>query len=349
MKLTPLLAVTVGALAVAVPAPAIAQSEDELRQQLGAQKALNEQLRKRVEELERRLSGAPPAPALQALEQRPALVEAETETETTETTTAIEEALVAKGLVLLPPGSFRLAPGFGWTHSGSSAIHTRSDTYTGSLSVQAGLPLGMMLSAYAPYVHRNTSIGSNSGIGDVSLGLSKKLNNESDRLPAFIASLNYFNDNGADSFKPVPIGSGFRAANVSLSALKRMEPVALYGGLAYTHAFARDVNADNLLGESTFHGRIDPGDAWSYRFGVSLAATPEITLDASLSGAFIRGTDVRSDAAGSFTLPKSTIVMVNLGAGFILARNLSLLISASAGATDNSPDFIFSASLPYRF
>jgi hypothetical protein len=345
MKVTPLLAVTVVALAVGVPAPAIAQGEDELRQQLKAQKALNEQLRKRVEELERRLSGAPPAPALQPLEQRPALVEAET----TETRTAIEEALVAKGLVLLPPGSFSLAPGFGWTHSGADAIHTRSDTYTGSLSVQAGLPLGMMLSAYAPYVHRSTSIGSNSGIGDVSLGLSKKLNNESDRLPAFIASLNYFDDNGDDPFKPVPIGSGFRAANVSLSALKRIEPVALYGGLSYTHAFARNVNADNLLGESTFSGRIDPGDAWGYRFGASLAATPEITLDASLSGAFVRGTDVRSDAAGSFTLPKSTIALVNLGAGFILSRNLSLLISTSAGATDDSPDFIFSASLPYRF
>lgn len=341
MKLTPLLV----ALAIAVPAPAIAQSEDELRQQLEAQKALNEQLRKRVEELERTLSGAPPAPALQPLEQRPARVEPET----AETTTAIEEALVAKGLVLLPPGSFRLAPGLAWQHSGADALRTRSDTYTASLSAQAGLPFGMMASAYVPYVHRRTSIGSNSGSGDFSLGLSKTLNDETDRAPALIASVNYFHDSGEDAFGDVPLGSGFRAAAIGLSALKRADPLALFGGVAYTHGFSRHVVAQGLFDEATFAGRIDPGDAWSYRFGVSLAATPEITLDASLSSAFVDGADVRSHAAGSFTLAKSTIALINLGAGFVLGRNHSLLVSASAGVTDDAPDFIFSASLPYRF
>lgn len=345
MKLASLAEVAVLALAVAVAAPAIAQSQDELTQQLEAQKALNEQLRKRVEELERMLSGSPPTPALRPLQQDLAVIEPES----AESTTAIEEALVARGLVLLPPGSFRATPGFDWTHAGSNAARTRSDTKTGSLTLQAGLPLGMMLSASAPYVHRSTSFGSNRGVGDVSLGLSKKLTDESGRLPAFVASLTYFHDNGADPFKPVPIGFGFRAINASVSALKRIEPVALYGRASYTHVFARSVSADNLLGESAFTGRIEPGASWGYRLGASLAATPEITLDASLSGSFIRETHVRSDAAGNFTLPKSTLVFLNLGAGFILTRNLSLLISASAGATDDSPDAIFSVSLPYRF
>lgn len=343
MKLV--LSITALALAAAAAAPATAQTTDELRQQLEAQKAINEQLRKRVQDLERELSGAPAAPALRPAERGAAAAEAES----AEGTTAIEEALVAKGLVLLPPGSFRLSPGVSWTHNGADAIHTRSDTYTGNLALQAGLPLGMMLSASAPYVHRNTSIGSNSGMGDLSLALSKTLNSESDRLPSFVASLGYTHDNGKDPFKSVPIGSGFRSVSASLSALKRMDPLALYGGLSYSHSYAKDVSEDNLFGLSHFTGRIAPGAVWSYRLGASLAATPDATLDASLSGAFVRRSDVRSDTAGSLKLPRSTIAVINLGAGFVLSRQVSLLLSAGAGATKDSPDFIFSTSLAYRF
>lgn len=335
------------ALAAAIIAapPAFAEDESDLRQQLEAQKALNAQLRQRIEALERAAAGLPPAPALQA----PAPREAVREPESEETMTAIEEALVAKGLVLLPAGTFRLTPGFTWQHSGADTLSTRSDTYTASLSAQAGLPFGLMASAHVPHVHRRTSIGSNSGAGDFSLGLARALVDESERMPALIASVNYLHDSGEDAFGEVPLGSGFRAASVGLSALKRADPLALFGGVAYTHGFSRRVVAQGLLDEATFAGKIDPGDAWSYRFGVSLAATPEITLDASLSGAFVDGADVRSDTAASFTLAKSTIALINLGAGFVLGRNHSLLVSASAGVTDDAPDFIFSASLPYRF
>jgi hypothetical protein len=339
MKIAGLLALALGLM---LPPVAFAQREDELMQQLEAQKALNARLRQRIEELERASAGLPSAPALRPPQPRPPAPEPEA-------TTAIEEALVARGLVLLPLGSFRAAPGFTWQHAGTDALRTRSDTYAGSLSLQAGLPFGMMASAHLPYVHRRTSIGSNSGPGDFSLGLSKTLKDETDRSPALIASVNYLHDSGDDPFGAIPLGSGFRAVTLGLSALKRVEPVALFGGASYTHAQSRNVIEEGLFGASTFDGQIEPGDAWSYRFGASLAATPEITLDASLSGAFLEGARVRSDAAGSFKLPKSTVALINLGAGFTLGRNLSLLISASAGTTDDSPDFIFSASLPYRF
>jgi hypothetical protein len=338
------LSVTVFALAVAAATPSMAQTDEELRQQLEAQRALNDQLRERVQELERRLSGVPAAPALRPVE-RPL---AAAEPESAEATTAIESALIAKGLVLLPPGSLRLSPGVSWMHAGSDAIRTRSDTYSANLTVQAGLPLGAMLSATVPYVKRDTSLGTNSGLGNVSVGVNKKLNNESERFPSLVAGLNYSHDSGKGAFEPVSIGSGFRSLGASLSALKRIEPVALYGGLAYTHVYARDVSADNLFGLTPFVGNIAPGAAWSYRLGTSLSATPEITLDASVAGSFVRAGEVRVESGGSATLPKSTIAFLNLGAGFILTRQASLLLSAAAGTTKDSPDFIFTTSLAYR-
>jgi hypothetical protein len=339
------LQVVLAALCTSLAAPAGAQTADELRQQLEAQKAINEQLRKRVEELERRVAGAPPAPSLQPLERRPSGTEPEMAT----STTAIEEALVAKGLVLLRPGTFRLAPGFTWVHDGADALRTRSDTYSASVTADVGLPLDMMFSANLPYVRRSTSIGSNSGAGDFSLALSKQLVDESNGTPSLVASLSYLHNSGKDPFRAVPIGFGFRTLAGTLAALKRIDPVAVYGSLSYVHPYPRNVSEDNLLGEARFTGRIAPGSAWGYRFGASLAATPDITFDASLSGAFARGTEVRSNALGNYTQPKSTTALINLGAGFLLTRHLSLLLSASAGATKDSPDFIFSVTLPYRF
>jgi hypothetical protein len=336
---------TAFALATALAAPAAAQTEAELRQQLEAQKALNEQLRKRVDDLERQLSGAPPVRALRPVE-RPATA---TEPETAESVTAIEEALVEKGLLLLPAGAFRFSPGISWVHSGAAVNGSRSDTYVGTLAIQVGLPRGMMLSASAPYVHRDTSIGSNTGVGDFSLGVSKKLNNETERVPALVASLGYSHDNGKDPFQPISIGSGFRYLSATLLALKRIDPVALYGSLSYSHGFSRNVSADNLFGEPRFRGRVAPGAAWSYRLGTSLAATPDISLDASVLGAFVEGATVRSDAMGTAKLARSTIALINLGAGFILTRQLSLFMSWSAGTTQDSPDFIFSTNLAYRF
>lgn len=339
------LQVSLIALAVVAASPTFAETTDELRQQLEAQKALNAQLRQRVLSLERQLAGGEQPPALNATANVAPLIEPDS----AEATTAIEEALVARGLVLLPSGTFRVTPKFSWVHSGADRYRDRSDSYIGSLGGQAGLPWGMMFSASIPYTHRSTSIGSNSGVGDVVLELAKKLNNETERLPSFLVSLSYAHDNGDDPFEPVPVSYGFRSVTGSLSALKRFDPVALYGGLAYSHAFSKNVRADDLLGERPFSGRIEPGDSWAFRLGASLAATPDISLDTSLSWAFIEGATVDSDATGKRRLSRATVAALNLGATFMLTRDLALQLSAAAGATDDSPDYSFSIALPYRF
>jgi hypothetical protein len=333
------------ALVGSVSAQAAAETEIELRQQLDAQKAINEQLRRRVEELEGQHTLVPPVHSLRILEQRPSALDPETP----EQTTAIEEALIARRLALLPAGSLRVAPGFGWAHSGASALNTRSENYTASLTLQAGLPFGLMLTANAPYTHRSTPSGSNSGPGDLFLSLTKQVANESHDMPSLVTSIDYYANTGKDPLTPIPIGFGFPALGGSILGLKRVDPLALYASVSYLHPFARDVSASNFLGESSFTGRIAPGDTWGYRLGVSLAATPEITLDTSLSGAFIGGTNVDSNSRGNFKPPNSTLGFFNLGAGFVLSKRLSLLVNASAGVTEASPDLALSVSLPYRF
>ncbi len=145
--------------------------------------------------------------------------------------TAIEQALVSRGLVLLPQGTFRLTPAASWSHSGANT--SSQDAYALSLTVEAGLPWGLAASVNLPYLQiKDASNGSNRGLSDVSFSLAKKLTNDWDGMPSLVARAGYTHDTGKDAFGLVPIGSGFRSYSAGLSAVKRLEPVVVYGSVA---------------------------------------------------------------------------------------------------------------------
>ena len=64
------------------------------------------------------------------------------------------------------------------------------------------------------------------------------------------------------------MGSGFHELQASLTAVKRLDPLALIGSISYEKAFEED--------------DIEPGDEIGLSLGVSLAASPETALSATL-------------------------------------------------------------------
>ena len=325
--------------------PANAQTmEQMLQQELDAERAINAQLRARVQQLENMLNGVPAPPALQPLQGAAPSIESEVVN-----TTAIREALISKGLLVLPAGTFRAAVGATWVHNGSGLNNTRGDTEIGSVSLFAGLPLESMLSVSVPYVNTNSSFGTNSGFGDITAGITKQLAVETDTTPSVLLNASYTQTTGKDPFSTVPIGSGFPSVGGSLLLLKTVEPVVLYGSGSYGYTFPRQLNAPNLFGQPEFMGRIKPGASYGYRFGASLAATPSITFAGSISGAFNERTTATTTAGTAFILPATTLVFLNFGAGFLLSQDMSLLLNASAGVTGDTPNFVLSATVPFRF
>lgn len=319
------------------------ESVQELRQQLAAQQAINEQLRQRVRLLEQQLAAsdkgnAHPIGALDASSVKPPV-------DTAVTNTAIEEALVNKGLVLLPTGSFRLTPSTTWYHSGSG--NNRFDSFAYSLSLEAGLPWGMSTSLRVPYIQRDYSVGTNDGWGDLSVSLSKKLTQETATLPSLVMRLGYTHDNGKEAFDAVPIGKGFRSLNATLSAVKHVEPLAIYGHLSYSHAWGRTVDYWDGLEYRT--GSIKPADIVGVGLGVSLAATPDISINAGLAFDYIGKDTIEPLNGDSYETAFATAGYINLGADFVLHKNLFLNLSATAGVTDDADDFSLSIALPYRF
>jgi hypothetical protein len=336
-------------LTSAASAPDVAaEGELELlRRQLAAQKAINQQLMQRVEALERQLApnSKTEGPLVIGLDpnQPPPVLEPEV----AGNTTAIEQALVTRGLVLLPLHSFRLTPSASWAHAGSGA--TRQDSYALGASLEAGLPWGMAAGVGVPYIWRDYAAGTNQGVGDYSAYLAKRLNNETDTLPSFVARLGYTSDTGKDPFTLPSIGGGFPVYNASLSAVKREEPIVLYGGVSYSHSPEKAV-AIRYQNSSTviYQGSITPGDAYGLEFGASLAVTPTISLDTGFSFSWAYSPQYNPPSP-AYSAGGATVGYFNVGADMLLGRNWFLSLSAAAGVTKDATDFILSIALPYRF
>lgn len=318
-----------------------------LRAQLAARQAINEELSRRITSLEQQLAGqtktpGPVSSGLDANFPKPAA-----DAPRGAATTAIEEALVSKGLALMLSGSLRATSSITWAHSGSGA--NRADSTALGLTLETGLPGGMAAAVSAPYLWRGLASGTNNGLGDPSISVAKKLIGESGAIPSIILRMSYTHDSGKDPFTLPAVAAGFRAVGVSLSAAKRFDPLVLYGNVSYGHAFPKSVAlSDKVSGAVLFQGRIAPGDAYGIGMGMSLAATPEIALDAGLSFSFANSSQF--DSLNTTILPgRSTAGYLNLGTSILLTKNMSLSISAAAGVTRDASDFVFSVALPYRF
>lgn len=313
--------------------PAGAETIEELKAQLEAQKQINALQRQRIETLEAELAGrkiAPPA--------RTEVAGPEIAAEDPEADRALERALQRRGIAVLAPYVVDAAPSLFWSHSGSDDTISTDDIYGAGLDARIGLPGGWMLGAGVPILYRDIDdIGNNSGVGDVSATVWKSLFTQLGSRPSLVASLRYAAPTGDDiGDDDVPLGTGFHRVTARLSTVKTIDPIAFFGDLSYTHYID-----DTISGAD-----VDRSDAVGFGLGANLAVTPGVSLGAGLDFAFedevaVNGTDVR----GSST----TLGQVELTAGILLSRNVFLNLTGAFGITDDSPDVTLGMSLPIRF
>lgn len=323
-------------------APLHAQTYEELQRQLQAEQLINQRLRGRVGELENTVERLEAQIAggtnVEEEEQRVTLAPPPDETLDESDRGALEEALVQRGSAVLAPGSMQIVPSIAWGHAGSSVLGTNSDIYQSSLTGRVGLPMGWMIDVGIPYVFSaENSSGSNSGIGDLSVTITKQLLAPSDMRPSLLASIGYSAPTGEGSFETsVPTGSGFHRLKGGLSATKAVDPVVFYGDVSYAHSFSRSYQGVS----------VQPGETFGVGVGSTLAATPDIALSLGLDFAFVGEYEVGGvKIMGS----DSTIGSLGVGAGFILSRTTYLSVSGQFGVTDDASDVGVSVALPIRF
>lgn len=317
-------------------APAQAQTVEELKQQLDAQKQMNDLLKQRIRTLEKQVSDKQDDGAARALPAEPQPVP-DTEAGDPEESRALERALVRKGLSVLSPGTFELTPGFVWGHDGSNTGRYRYDDYIATLDARAGLPMDTMVGIGIPYyIESDHEIGDNSGFGDLSMGMWKQFMAQGDTNPSLVGSLSYLAPTGEDADGPVPLGSDFHRLRANLNTSKSIDPIVLYGDIFYSYTFSERINGI----------KIQPGSYVGARGGSSLAITPDITGNIGLYFSFVEkleqdGTRIHGT--------DQTVGFLELGMGFVISRRYYLSLNADIGITDDAPDLALGIALPTRF
>lgn len=320
---------------------------------------LIDNLHRRIDALERRLSETPPAPPPAQSAKPPVKPPTEASAEKDESARALERTLVREGGLVLPAGAFEVEPRLEYTYRGTDALaivteaglaqitaeDVKRNELEASLGFRVGLPALWQVELRLPFVwlHENRASGGTqstservSGAGDVELGVAKQLLTERRGWPSVLASINWKTGTGDNEVGRLSAGSGFHQLQGAFTAVKRQDPLVFFGTLSYTAVLER-----------TQDGReVDPGDAVGFKSGALLAASPETSLRAG----FELSRSSRTKIAGS-GIPGSdaTVAMLELGFASLLSARTLFDLQFAIGLTPDSPDFQLRLSLPVRF
>ncbi len=295
-----------------------------------------------------------------------------------------EAALVEQGAILLPQGTMQIEPTFEWTHFSDNRVAIGGftlfealvigtvrvdsldrDILSASVSARYGLFDRLQAEIRVPYIYRRDreilAVGSGSergrtisgsDIGDIEGSVSWQAFLGDGAWPAVILKVRGKSRTGKDSFeietesvgagseirlKEPPTGSGFYSVTPGFTLVWKTDPVVLFMGSNYSYNFERKIR-DGL--------DIDPGDTIEAFAGLNVALNERISINMAFINSFTRssrnnGSKVRgTDATDS---------RISLGTSIGLSSNLSLLISAAIGLTEESPDLQFTFSLPFTF
>lgn len=271
---------------------------------------------------------------------------------------ALERSLTRAGALLMPAGILEVEPRLSYarredstpglfTSGGqlfASDIERNSNSLIADLSLRLGLPRDAQLEIGLPYRWRqdetvtsvaftptNTSSQSGHGLGDVRVGIAKTLLRESLWMPDLIGRITWDSGTGDSNDSGVSLGGGFDELQVSLTAIKRQDPIAFVGGLSYEHSFEKD--------------QFQPGATIAANFGSFIALSPKTSLSFLINAAH---QDETEQAGSQIDGSEQTIASFVIGGSTLLAPGTLLNLSLGIGLTDDADDFSLSMSLPIR-
>lgn len=292
--------------------PAYAQTMEDL------QRAVKERDAK-IRELQQRLQAADQAPD-----------------DDDELNRALERTLVQQGAMVLSSGRFELSPQLSYAHWDTDRSTFR-DEWDGVLSFRGGFGRGWQAQVAVPYVHLSTASDSGSGLGDISLSLSKELRREGGLWPGVLASVGWLARTGNDGLDGgVPTGGGFNVLQTSVTATKRADPLVYFAGLSYSLPQPREVAG----------ARLEPGKSSGLRGGAVLAATPYTSVNAGLNLAFVGAARVDGQRISD---SDTTLGTLQLGLSSILTGRVMLNLSGEFRVSGPVPNFRLTIAFPIRF
>lgn len=271
---------------------------------------------------------------------------------------ALERTLVQTGALLLPVGQAEVQPFATYarhetkepflfvnnsTLQATNASIRKNEFNTGA-NFLLGLPFESQAEFRIPYQFINQSVvvpngsgakeTSNTGnaLGNISVGLAKTVVHESGWIPDLIARVVWDAASGSAMDNHVAMGGGFNSFSASMTALKRQDPLAFTGRVAYQKTLEKN--------------GIEPGDQLSLSVGATLAASPQTSLSIGLQQTYAQETKINNNNVQGSDNVSSAFTM---GASSTIGRSLFFSVSGGIGLTESSPDYFFNITIPLRF
>ncbi len=387
-----------------VPRPQTRDPIDiKLQEALRERDAIIRNLLQRVSDLERRLNGesaaaipkeeskpvtpAAPAPvshttsAMAAAAAATSVVSNSTyDAAERNATTALDQALVVRGGLLLPSGTLEIDHTVSYFSASSDHLsvngfallpvlvvgditsqRVRQDYLLPTFITRLGLPHKFQMDFRVPYGYElfrsvdatNTEASSSSfGLGDLAASVSRQITTEHRRMPDILANVLFKSTTGKDSFNlassQVALGTGFNAWQGNLTLAKSSDPMVFFGNLSYTANLAakHTINANDPQNPSaTTVARIKPGDAVGFQIGSILALNPETSFTLGWDQRFTRVTRVNATDIPASYLVEGTL---RLGTSYMYAPGKTMDLSFGVGLTPDTPNLQFSIGFPLR-
>lgn len=382
---------TAAASAAAKP-PAIDPVDAKLQQALRERDAIIRNLLERVSALEKRLDemGAPPsnddtkqmAAALATTSPVVnAVVNSTYDKAEREATTALDQALLVRGGLLLRSGTLEIDNTA--SYFSASADHltvdgfallpvlvvgqitsqqTRENFLLPSFTTRLGLPHKFQMDFRIPYgfeqiesvdANNNETASRSFGLGDISASISRQVISERGWRPDVVANVLYKSTTGKDSFdlqsSETALGTGFPSWQGNLTMAKSNDPVVFYGNLSYSNNLSANHTisvTDEMTGAtSTEVAHIKQGNAVGFQIGSIMALNPETSLTMGWDQRFTRGTRINGTGLPSTSLVEGTL---RLGMSYLYAPGKTIDLNFGVGLTPDTPNLQFSIGLPFR-
>lgn len=265
--------------------------------------------------------------------------------------TDIRKIFLRQAAVLLRPGQIEVeaAPSYLRDQSVSPFLNAKLRQFRTPVSARIGLfPRGEgYITVPVAYIHRELAFAESavvhreSGLGDAAAGLNLEIAGETARRPDIIASVSVSAPSGSKPDEEgLSLGSGHWEAAFGVQLIKTVDPVALFGGISYTHLF----DARYYLNDGVHS--VDPGVAAGYNFGFGFAVNENISLSAQVAGSYQAA--VRADGAKVFGSSREPLSL-RTALTYRYSRKTYVEPSLTIGLDDDTPDFILGISLTHRF
>lgn len=254
------------------------------------------------------------------------------------------------------------------------------DTLSAVATLRYGLTRRFEVELRVPYVYKEESVrerevfegaptdlvhdSSGSGLGDVELALRYQLSYGRNGWPYTIANLRIKSRTGEGPFEverrqltvedsngdPVPVGeifveqptgSGFWAVQPSLSFIYPTDPVVLFGNIGYLWNIERDVGG--------VYGRVDPGDAVSFGFGMGFAVNERMSFSLGYDHSIVFDTDYELDTGVDAQFDRFQVGSLLFGLSHQVGARHSVSVALALGVTEYAPNIQLNLRAPFRF